>query len=39
MSFLVYLLAMALTTYLIRMIPFTVFRGKIKSRFLQDFLY
>ena len=39
MSFLVYLLAMALTTYLIRMIPFTVFRGKIKSRFLQNFLY
>lgn len=39
MSFSVYLLAMALTTYLIRMIPFTVFRGKIKSRFLQDFLY
>ncbi len=33
------LLAMAVTTYLIRMIPFAAFRVRIKSRFIQDFLY
>lgn len=35
----VYLLVMAGTTYLIRMIPFTVFRRKIKSRFLRSLFY
>ncbi len=35
----IYIAVMALVTYLIRMIPFTVFRKKIKSRFLQSFLY
>lgn len=30
---------MAVTTYLIRMIPFAFFRKKIKSRFVQSFLY
>ena len=30
---------MAITTYLIRMIPFTFFRKKIRSRFIQNLLY
>jgi branched-subunit amino acid transport protein len=30
---------MALVTYLIRMIPFTFFNKKIKSRFFRSFLY
>ena len=34
-----YLLAMALTTYLIRVLPMTIFRKPIKSRFLRSFLY
>ena len=34
-----YLLAMALTTYLVRMIPFTAFRRRIKSRFARSFFY
>ena len=38
-NFFAYLIAMALVTYLIRMIPFTVVRGKIKSRFFKSFLY
>lgn len=38
-SFGVLLTAMALTTYLIRMLPFAAFRLRIKSRFVQDFLY
>ena len=32
-------LAMAVTTYLIRMIPFVFFRKKIKSRFVNSLLY
>ena len=32
-------LAMAVTTYLIRMIPFVFFRKKIKSRFINSLLY
>ena len=32
-------LAMAATTYLIRMIPFVFFRKKIKSRFINSLLY
>ena len=39
MSVVFYLLAMALTTYFIRMIPFTAFRKQIKSEYLQSFLY
>ena len=35
----VYILVMAGVTYLIRMLPFTLFRKKIKSKFLQIFLY
>ena len=38
-EFLLYLLAMAGVTYLIRMIPFTLIRGKIKSVYIQSFLY
>ncbi len=30
---------MAAVTYLIRMLPMTIFRKKIQSQFLQDFLY
>lgn len=33
-----YLLAMAITTYLIRMLPLTVFRGEIKNRYIKAFL-
>lgn len=33
------LAAMALTTYLIRMLPFALFRRKIRSPFLRSFLY
>lgn len=39
MSVAVYILVMAAVTYLIRMIPFTVFRKKIKNRFFRSFLY
>jgi branched-subunit amino acid transport protein len=34
-----YIAVMAGVTYLIRMIPFTLFRKKIKSRFIQSVLY
>lgn len=34
-----YIAAMAVTTYLIRMIPFTFFTKKIRSRFIKSFLY
>ena len=34
-----YFLVMAGVTYAIRVIPLTLLRGKIKSRFLQSFLY
>lgn len=30
---------MAVVTYLIRMLPLTLIRGKIKSRFIRSFLY
>lgn len=36
---LVYILVMALTTYLVRMIPFTAFRKSITSRFARSFFY
>lgn len=39
MSIYTYILAMALTTYLIRMLPLTVFRKPIKSRFIKSFLH
>lgn len=39
MSIYAYIAAMALTTYLIRMLPMTIFRKPIRSRFLRSFLY
>lgn len=39
MTLLIYIAVMAGVTYLIRMIPFTLFRRKIKSRFIQSVLY
>lgn len=39
MSIYLYIFAMALTTYLIRALPLTVFRKPIQSRFLRSFLY
>ena len=37
--FLVYLAVMAGITYLIRVIPMLLFRGKVKNRLLRSFLY
>ncbi len=34
-----YIFIMAIVTYLIRMIPLTVFRGRIDNRFMKSFLY
>lgn len=34
-----YVLVMALVTYLIRLIPLTIFRREIKNRFVRSFLY
>ena len=39
MSIYTYIAAMALTTYLIRVLPLTVFRKPIKSRFVRSFLH
>ena len=39
MNIYVYIFTMALTTYLIRVIPLTVFRKPIQSRFLKSFLH
>ena len=33
------IVVMAVTTYIIRMVPFTFFRKKIKNRFIQSVLY
>ena len=38
-DFLPYVLVMALVTYLIRMLPLTAFRRRIRSRFIRSFLY
>ncbi len=38
-SIIIYIAIMAGITYLIRMIPFTLFRKKIKSKFIQSVLY
>lgn len=35
----IYILVMAGVTYLIRMLPFTLFRKKIKSKFFKSVLY
>lgn len=39
MSIAIYLIVMAGVTYLIRMLPFTLFRKEIKSQFFKSFLY
>ena len=39
MSLYVYILVMALSTYLIRMLPMTLFRKPIKSTFVRSFLH
>ena len=39
MSIYTYIFTMALTTYLIRVLPLTIFRKPIKSRFLRSFLH
>lgn len=39
MSIYTYILAMALTTYLIRVLPLTIFRKPIHSRFIKSFLH
>lgn len=38
MNIYIYIAAMAVTTYLVRMLPLAVFRRPIKSRFLRSFL-
>ena len=38
-SLIIYLLVMALTTNLIRILPLTLIRKQIKNKFLQSFLY
>ncbi|MDO5401302.1 MAG: AzlD domain-containing protein [Eubacteriales bacterium] len=39
MSIYAYIFTMALTTYLIRVLPMTIFRKPIRSQFLRSFLY
>lgn len=39
MNIYIYIFTMALTTYLIRVLPLTIFRKPIKSVFLRSFLY
>ena len=39
MSIIVYILVMAGVTYLVRMIPFTLFRQKIRSRYFRSFMH
>ena len=39
MSIYLYIAAMAITTYLIRVLPLTIFRKPIQSRFLRSFLH
>lgn len=39
MSIIIYIAVMAGVTYLVRMIPFTLFRKQIKSEFIKSVLY
>ena len=39
MNIYIYIAAMALATYLVRMLPLTVFRKPIRSRFFRSFLH
>lgn len=34
-----YILTMAITTYIMRLLPLTLIRGRIKNNFIQSFLY
>ncbi len=38
-GFLIYLLLMALVTYLVRMLPLVLFRRKITNKYISSFLY
>lgn len=39
MSAYIYILVMAVVTYLIRMLPLTIFKKKIENKFIKSFLY
>ncbi|MBP5331363.1 MAG: AzlD domain-containing protein [Lachnospiraceae bacterium] len=39
MNIYIYILVMAAVTYLIRMLPLTLIRGRIRNRFVKSFLY
>ena len=39
LTMILYILVMALVTYLVRAVPFVAFRKKIKSRFIRSMLY
>jgi len=39
MSVVIYIAVMAVVTYLVRMLPFTLFRKQIKSQFIRSVLY
>ena len=39
MTYIMYILVMAGVTYLVRMLPMTFVKGKIRSRFVQSFIY
>lgn len=39
MNIYIYIITMALVTYLIRMLPLTIFRKKIKNKFVLSFLF
>lgn len=39
MNVYIYIAVMAVTTYLIRVIPLTIFRRKIENRYVRSFLY
>lgn len=39
MPIIIYMLVMAVVTYLIRMLPFAFIKKKVKSRFIRSFLY
>lgn len=38
-SYLMYILVMAGVTYLVRMLPMTLIKGKLRSPFIQSFIY
>lgn len=39
MKIYIYIILMSVTTYLLRVLPLTLIRGRIKSRFVSSFLY